>query len=138
MAAKFRSPIETIVDRLFAKMNAKRGEYCVNPVTGGKFIWGDDPIAPQKKAAVAALRAQEWFAINGPADAPPLPISGAEIDDYRRARGFVGVVGFYARSVARLRWNVREHPSFEDFVCGLMATDTGMWGIEKDESLKKR
>src|SRR2546423_15330274 len=105
MSTNSKSFIERKVDRLFAEMNAKRGEYCVNPVTGGTFIWGDDPIAPQKKAAVAALRAQEWFAVNGPADARPLLLSGPEIDDYRRAIRFLRAVGFYARSVVRRGWN---------------------------------
>src|SRR5580693_779977 len=47
MATILRSPIEELVDRLFReiKAQAKRGELCQNPVTGGWFVWRLDPIA---------------------------------------------------------------------------------------------
>jgi hypothetical protein len=138
MATIFRSPIEELVDRLFSEIKAKARECCNNPVTGGGFVWGLDPIAPQKKAAVVALRAREWFAINGPSDAPPLPLSINDVEDYRRARGLKGVVGFYARSLSGQGYDVQKHPSFNDFACGLMTINTGGWGIEKDEDLKRR
>jgi hypothetical protein len=136
MATNFKSPIEELVDLLFGKIKAKHGECCDNPVTGGGFVWGIDPIATQKKEAIAALRAQEWFAVNGPPDAPPLPLY--DFDSYRGARGLKGVVGFYARSLSRQDYDVRKHPSFEDFACGLMTINTGLWGIENDENLRKR
>jgi hypothetical protein len=138
MATILRSPIEALVDRLFSeiKAQAKRGELCQNPVTGGWFVWGLDPIALQKKEAVVALRAREWFAVNGPAGAPPLPLSDNEIEEYRNARGLKGVIGFYARSLQD--YDVRKHPSFNDFACGLMAIDTGLWRIEKDPQLRVR
>src|ERR1700716_4008754 len=102
MATNFKSPIEELVDRLFGEIKAKRGEHCDNPVTGGGFIWGIDPIATQKTEAIAALRACEWFAVNGPTDAPPLPLSGEDVERYRNARGLTGIVGFFARSLSRL------------------------------------
>ena len=145
MATNFKNLIEKEVDRLFAELNAKPGECCRNPVTGIGFVWGDDPIAPQKEEAVRALRAAEWFAVNGPPDAPPLPLSHDEIEDYRKARGLAGVVGFYARSLSRQgygrqSYDVRKHPSFEDFARGLMAiaVDRGLWDLEKDAQLKRR
>jgi hypothetical protein len=128
--------IEDEVDRLFNDLNAERGDYCVNPVTGGSFIWGDDPVEPQKEIARRALAAREWFAVNGPPDAPPLPLY--DFDSYRGARGLKGVGGFYARSLARHDYDVRKHPCFDDFASGLMAINTGLWGIEKDENLKRR
>jgi hypothetical protein len=138
MATNFESPIEKFVDQLFNDIGVKRGECCCNPVTGGSFVWGVDPIAAQKNAAVAALRAREWFAVNGPSDAPPLPLSHNDIEDYRRARGLKGLVGFYSRSLAIQDHDVLKHPTFDDFCCGLMAIDTGAWGIEKDKNLKRR
>jgi hypothetical protein len=138
MATNFKSLIEKEVDRLFGEIKARGGQCCDNPVTGGGFVWGIDPIATQKKAAVVALRAQEWFAVNGPRDTPPLPLSHADVEDYRNARGLKGVVGFYARSLARQGYDVKKHPSFDEFARGLMAINTGLWGIEKDENLKKR
>jgi hypothetical protein len=140
MSTIFRSPIEESVDRLFSeiKTQAKRGDLCQNPVTGGGFVWGLDPIALQKKEAVVALRAREWFAVNEPAGAPALPLSDNEIEDYRSARGLKGVVGFYARSLYRHDYDVQTHPSFEDFARGLMAINTGLWRIEKDPQLRMR
>ena len=128
MSTIFRSPIEELVDRLFSeiKTQARRGELWQNPVTGGCFVWGLDPIALQKKEAVIALRAREWFAANGPAGAPPLPLSDNEIEDYRNARGLKGVIGFYARSLASQDYDVRKHPSFDNFARGLMAINTGL------------
>ena len=112
----------------------------VNPVTGGGFVWGVDPIAPQKKAAIEALLAREWFAVNGPRDAPPLPLNIDDRDHFRGAGGLTAIVGFYARSLSRQDYDVRKHPSFDDFACGLMAIamETGLWGLEKDETLIRR
>jgi hypothetical protein len=140
MVTIFKSPIEELVDQLFNKIKAtaKRGDLCQNPVTGGGFVWGLDPIALQKKEAVVALRAREWFAVNGPAGAPPLPLSDNEIEDYRNARGLKGVIGFYARSLYVRDYDVRKHPAFEDFARGLMAINTGLWRIEKDPQLRMR
>jgi hypothetical protein len=138
MVTNFKSLIEQEVDRLFSEINAVHGQLCSNPVTSGGFVWGVDPIAPQKRAAVVALRAQEWFAVNGPHDAPPLPLSHDDVERYRNARGLMGVVGFYARSLSRQDYDIRKHPSFDDFARGLMAINTGLWRIEKDQNLRKR
>jgi hypothetical protein len=143
MITNSNSPIEREVDRLFAELNATDGECCINPVTRGGFVWGIDPIAEQKDNATIALLAREWFAVNGPSDAPPLPLY--DVDSYRNARGLKGVVGFYARSLSRQgygrrRYDVCSHPSFDDFARGLMALakERGLWGLENDETLMRR
>jgi hypothetical protein len=143
MVTNFKSLVVREVDRLFAGLNAKPGECCDNPITGGGFVRGLDPLAPQKAAAILALLAQEWFAVNGPPDAPLLPLTHADVEDYRNARGLAGIVGFYARSLSRegygrRRYDVRNHPSFDDFARGLMAINTGLWRIETDEKLQQR
>ena len=138
MATNIKSPLERLVDQVFNEIGAKHGEWCLDPIIGGSFLWGIDPIAAQKKAAVTALLAREWFAANGPSDAPTLPLSHNDTEDYRRARGLKGLVGFYSRSLAIKGHDVLKHPTFDDFCCGLMAIDTGAWGIEKDENLKRR
>jgi hypothetical protein len=143
MATNSNSLIKREVERLFAELNAEHGRCCVNPITGGKFVMGLDPIAIQKKEAIVALLAREWFAVNGPSDAPPLPLY--DVDSYRDARGLKGVVGFYARSLSRegygrQSYDVCNHPSFDDFARGLMAlaTERGLWGLENDETLMRR
>jgi len=143
MATNFKSPIEDQVEQLFSMIKAERGECCVNPITRGKFVMGLDPIAVQRKEAIAALVARESFAVNGPPDAPPLPLY--DVDSYRNARGLKGVVGFYARSLSRQgygrqRYDVCNHPSFGEFARGLMALakERGLWNLEKDETLIRR
>jgi len=138
MVTNSNSLIKREVEQLFAEIKAKRGECCVNPITGGGFVMGLDPIAIQKKEAIVALLAREWFAVNGPSDAPPLPLY--DVDSYRDARGLKGVVGFYARSLSRQRYDVCKHPSFDDFARGLMALakERGLWNLEKDETLIRR
>jgi hypothetical protein len=140
MAIKLKGPIEKEVDRLFDNMNAKAGECCVNPVTGNSFASGVDPIGPQKKDAVRALRARERFAADGPPDALPLPLSCNDVDDYRNAGGLAGIVGFYARSLSRLDYDLTKHPGFKDFARGLMAmaVERGLWDLEKDAQLIMR
>lgn len=145
MAANLISFLENKVDQLFAALNAQHGDCCRNPVTGEDFVWGIDPIGPQKTEAVRALRAREWFAVNGPTNAPPLPLSDEEIDDYRQARGLAALVGFYARSLSRegygrRSYDVSNHPSFDDFARGLMAMAMarGLWGLQTAQNLKMR
>jgi hypothetical protein len=143
MITNSNSLIDREVDRLFSKIVAPHGQCGNNPITGDGFVWGLDPIATQKKEAAVALLAHEWFAVNGPPDAPALPLTSIDVEDYRTARGLKGIVGFYARSLSRdgydrQAYDVCNHPSFNDFACGLMAINTGDWGIEKDEDLKKR
>jgi len=137
MATNFKSLIEKEVDRLLSEIDAEHGQCCRNPVTLAGFVWGVDPIAPQKEFETVALLAREWFAVNGPSDAQPLPLHADDRDRYRGARGLKGVVGFYARSLSRQDYDVRKHPSFVDFARGLMAVavEKGLWNLEKDETL---
>lgn len=129
--------IEKEVDRMFDELDAKHGEYCINPVTGGGFAWGLDDIAEQKMAAVRALVAREQFANSYPG-LPPLPLSDMEIDDYRNAGGLKAMIGFFARSLEMRGFDMQAHPSFHDFACGLMASITGSWNIERDPQLQRR
>jgi hypothetical protein len=136
----FKSPVERQVDRLFSKIKASHGECCINPITAGGFVKGLDPIATQKKDAIVALLAREWFAVNGPPDAPLLPLNVHDRDRFRGSGGLTALVGFYARSLSRQRYDVCNHPSFDDFACGLMAiaTERGLWQLENDETLIRR
>ena len=91
------------VERLFAEISAKRGGLCENPVTGGEFVYGFDPIQLQKKMAYHALRVREDFAVNGPADAPRLPLEHWECERVRwSGRPLDYLTGQYARSVVPL------------------------------------
>jgi hypothetical protein len=133
MATDYKSLVEKEVDRLFSEVTQ------TNPITG-MVNWGNDSIAPQKKAAIVALLAREWFAVNGPPDAPPLPLNVDDRDRFRGSGGLKAVVGFYARSLSRQDYDLRKHPPFDDFARGLtaVAMEKGLWGIEKDTQLKRR
>jgi len=140
MTTNSNSLIKREVERLFGGIKATRGECCVNPITGEKFVMGLDPIATQKKKAIAALLAREWFAVNGPPDAPLLPLNVHDRDRFRGSGGLTALVGFYARSLSRQRYDVCNHPSFDDFARGLMALakERGLWQLEEDETLMRR
>ena len=140
MTTNSNSLIKREVDRLFAEVNAKPFGCCRNPITAGGFVKGLDPIATQKRDATVALLAREWFAVNGPRDAPPLPLSHADVEDYRNARGLAGIVGFFARSLSRQEYDVCKHPPFDEFARGLMALakQRGLWNLENDASLIRR
>jgi len=79
------------IDALFRDVLATpAGRLCVNPITYGSFVKGEsgeDSIANQKRDAVRALLAQEWFAVYGPRNAPPLPVSAWGWEEMRRDLG---------------------------------------------------
>ena len=142
MATNVMDFIERKVDQLFTAQNARHGERCHNPVTGLEFVWGIDPITPQKQEAVRALHAGLWFEENGPANAPRLPLSDGNMEEYRNAGGLTALVGFYKRSLAREgddrnSFDFQNHPSFSVFASGLMhmAVTGGLWGLENDTQL---
>ena len=109
------------VERLFSETPGSHGGHYENPVTGGRFVYGFDPIEPQKEAAYRALLAREWFAVNGPADAPQLPITYEEREylKWRTGRPLDYVVAQFAGSLLT-HYDVTEHPSFSEFVSGLL------------------
>lgn len=125
------------VDRLFSELNAVRGTIARNPVTDGEFVWGLDPIKSQKQDARRALTAREWFEKNGPADAQPLPLSHPEREDLKRG-GVLHILAWYARSLEALDYDVKRHPAFYDFACGVMASPETSDLISNDPVLRRR
>jgi hypothetical protein len=108
------------VERLFGEISAKRGDLCTNPVTGGDFVYGFDPIRLQKKIAYHSLRAREDFARSGPADAPRLPLEHWECERVRwSGRPLNYLTGQYAKCVVAL-YNVKARASFDDYARGVL------------------
>ena len=126
------------VDRLFKDAAPLRGQLCENPVTGGYWLPGDDSISRQKRMACDALLAREWFAIYGPHDAPPLPLSDAELEDLKYTDPFSHIVSCFAYSLRAHNWDFNSHPSFENFARGCMASEHAPDLVKKDEALRKR
>ena len=86
----------------------------------GASVYGIEPIEPQKEAARRRLVAREWFALNSPADAPPLPTNERERQYCKWA---AGPLDFFVAQYARSLWDrcdVKEHASFADYVSGVL------------------
>ena len=132
------SIIKSHVDRLFKDAAPWRGELCENPVTGGYWLPGDDSISRQKRLACRALFAGEWFAIYGPHDASPLPLTDAELDELKYTDAFSHIVSCFAYSLRAHKWDFNSHPSFADFACGCTASGHAPDLIKKAEALRKR
>jgi hypothetical protein len=128
---------EVEVDRLFREADLERGSVCENPVTGSKFVPGIDRIKPQKERARRALEARDWFAHHGPPDAPPLPLSYGDREDLKRG-GLPHLVAWFARSLAARVYNYREHPLFDDYAAGVLASPDAPDFITKNEELRRR
>jgi hypothetical protein len=90
--------IARLVDELFSAH--QHGENCQNPVTGGGYVHGEDPVEPQKMRARCALLAREWFAEYGPADVQPLPLSDGEREDLKGGEYSTSWRGTLDRSIA--------------------------------------
>jgi hypothetical protein len=115
------------IDALFLEVRLQPNGRCENSITGGWFMKGEsgeDSIPYQKRAAEKALLAQEWFAVHGPRNAPPIPLIPWEWDRmrYGGTGGLPVLVGFYARSLSFRNWGVHDHPPFKNFACGLMVS----------------
>jgi hypothetical protein len=125
------------VDRIFRKAHLPRSCLCENPVTGGKFVRGVDPIKPQKERAERALRARDWFASHASPDAPPLPLSYGDREDLKRG-GLPHIVAWFARSLEARAYDYHEHPSFDDYARGVLASADAPEFITKNEELRRR
>jgi hypothetical protein len=125
------------VDRLFREAPDRLEKLRQNPVTGGRWLRGVDPVGPQKQAAVRALRARDWFARTGPQDAPPLPLSYAEREEMKRG-GLPHIVAWFARSLEARNYDFAGHPLFDDYARGVLASPYAPPRITEDDQLTKR
>jgi hypothetical protein len=125
-----------IVDDAFDSAADKYDYVRRNPILGGDFVPEFDPIQEQKDAAIRAVLARLWHAKKHlDFDLQPLPLGWAEREEMQR-RGPVGhMLKWYARSLEARDYDVVEHPSFHDFVCGMM---TDIEGFPEFEELRDR
>jgi hypothetical protein len=136
---EMKSLIEAQVDHLFRNAPDRFWEVRRNPVTGARWVRGDDPIGPQKRDACRALRARAWFAQNGPQDVQPLPLSYDEREDLKSGGSTLErIVAWFARSLAYRHYVFEGHPSFDDFARGVLASPDAPWFITEDQELPKR
>ena len=97
-----------------------------------------DDQPPGEPTGRQALDARKWFAQNGPPDLQPLPLGYAEREQRKRG-GADTILGWYARSLDFCRnYDVLEHPSFNDFARGVMASEFCPDSIKNNETLQRR
>ena len=126
-----------LLDSLFDANAARHGEICEWPVIGGYYVSGSDPIERERETAVRALLASDWFADHGPVDSPPLPLSHDEREALK-VGGLKHLVAWYANSLECLDWKFWDHPSFDDYARGVMASDKTPYFIKEDKELQWR
>jgi hypothetical protein len=114
------TPIGQEVERLFGEISAKRGDLCTNPVTGGDFVYGLDPIEQQKNAAYKRLLARAYFALHGPPDAPQMPTDDYDRNRAKYANGLLGFITAQFIWSMESRNDLKVHPPFADFAAGML------------------
>src|SRR5215475_12624660 len=102
------------VAHMFQRNAARPGQRCDWPVVGAHYVSGEESIELMREMmekAIRAVEAREWFELNGPSDAPPLPLSYDEREALRDG-GLGHLVKYYARSLESSDYDVLRHPSF--------------------------
>jgi hypothetical protein len=122
MHMKITDETNVDVDLLFRNMPDKNASIRCNPVTGGHWLNGVDPIGPQKTLARQALQAREWWRANGPAGAPVLPLSYEERESLKLGGGFPYLIASFACSLAKRDYILDGHPLFDDYARGVLAS----------------
>jgi hypothetical protein len=94
--------------------------------------------AKQRQFERQALAARDWFKQHGPPDAPVFPIGYAERERLKIG-GLPHIVACYARSLAGQKYNFDEHPSFDDYAAGVMASEEHAPDfIRNNEEMRRR
>jgi hypothetical protein len=109
--------IERHVKQLFADVRRQTGKICENPVTGGRFIVGDDCIFEQERLAVNALKARDWSGV------PDLPLTQHDRERKKGKGGIDYIKSLFARSLAHRDYRTDGHPTFDQYARGVMASD---------------
>ena len=130
------------VDLLFARARIPGSEVQQNPVTGGHYVPPYDSVRRQKRLAQRALVARQLFAVDGPPDAQPLPLSYAEREEFKNGSLHPNrvhyIVSLFAFSVAARDYAYENHPSWEDFARGVLASPSAHDFLTNDPILRRR
>jgi hypothetical protein len=108
-----------------------------NPVTGGRWMNGADPIKEQIRVAARALKARDEFAKMAPTDAPALPLSYAEREKLK-VGGLPHIVAWFARSLDGCNYDFGIHPVFEPYARGVLASSYTAYFVAEDKTLQQR
>jgi hypothetical protein len=130
--------IDDLVEHLFQSAPDKHEILRRNPVDGGHWVAGLDPIRPQKRRAKKALIAQALFDQIKPPDAPRLPLSGLERKEMNYTDPMSHLVSCFALSWKGQDYDLDKHPSFSEFVSGVLASRYAPDVVKNDEGLRRR
>jgi hypothetical protein len=125
------------VDQIFQEAEDRHEDYRINPVVDGFWDADEEPVGPQKRAAYRALLARRWWEQVGPSGHQPLPLS-------QRERALMStspngrVLALFARSLEACDFDYSVHPSFEEYVGGLLALDAAYFSPLLDDELRRR
>lgn len=109
-----------IARQLLANANDRHEPVRENPVTGGRFVPGLDPLYKQVRLAAKALEARDWFEQQRPVGAPQLPLTYHDRERIKTG-GVDYIVSLFARSLATRDYLIDDHPDFAEYACGVMA-----------------
>ena len=96
-----------------------------NPVAG----WADfaECSGPGEliEAAIRAVLARRWYAVNSPQDPDlqPLPLGYLEMKDAKLQSEAGRILAWYSRSLAHIYYDIQQHPSFYEYACGILADE---------------
>ena len=94
-----------------------------------------EPKGLKRKAQLA----RQHFALHGPRDAPALPLGYNERESIKGKSPLATIVSRYARSWQGCRYDLDLHPSFDDYACGVMASEYNGWpGLGCDPEMLRR
>jgi hypothetical protein len=98
-----------------------------------------DLDAFRSKLRKEARLAQHWVHYMGPRDAPLLPLSNLKYQQLMWSGGGIKqIMAWYARSLAVFGYKVFDHPDFETFGSGVMASPFAPHHILNDPALQRR
>jgi hypothetical protein len=84
-----------------------------------------------------AEAARKWFTEHGPPDMQPLPLGYAEREALKDG-SLKHILALFARSLADQNYDVEKHPSFYDYVCGVMASSCSYAQMFQNPELLQR
>lgn len=92
-----------------------------NPFTGGRFVSGLDSERRQRRDAYKLAEADLCFTSLNVPGLPPFPWGMAEREALKGTNLLNHIVALYARSLESCGYNLSLHPSFRDYVSGVLA-----------------
>ena len=134
---KLERHVTGLFDMVRLKAEAAGEEFCRAPYTEERiWIRGEAAFPLLTRGICLALVARESFRQDAPLDVPELPLAADEYEKLISSKSSkFAVVGYFGRSWACANWG--PHPTFRDYVCGLMACEHTPASIRGDPKLLK-